>query len=125
VSSAAVSALHLSPQETDRKLCRDQCQVALSASTTSARSLRISAVTQRLDSASSPKSRAGLWILCLVLMVHPSGLVWLLLGSDLPPAGQALGRIAGFASGGIGMGLLATRESGKWQSCGVIAAVDL
>jgi hypothetical protein len=33
----------------------------------------------------------------LILIVQPSALVWLLLGADLSQAGQALGRIAGFA----------------------------
>jgi hypothetical protein len=32
-----------------------------------------------------------------ILIVQPSALVWLLLGADLSQAGQALGRIAGFA----------------------------
>ena len=33
----------------------------------------------------------------LVLIIRPSLFTWLLFGAPLPPAGQALGRLAGFA----------------------------
>jgi hypothetical protein len=38
----------------------------------------------------------------VVLIIRPSALVWLLLGADLSPAGQALGRVAGFALVSLG-----------------------
>lgn len=39
----------------------------------------------------------------LVLMVSPSLFTWLILGAELPPAGQALGRLAGIAMIGAGL----------------------
>jgi hypothetical protein len=54
-------------------------------------------------------------------MVQPSPLVWLLLGADLSRAGQALGRIAGFALLALGWACWPRQEGARSGSAAPLA----
>jgi hypothetical protein len=57
----------------------------------------------------------------LILMVRPSALVWLLLGADLSQAGQALGRIAGFALLSLGWACWPKQEAASGTTAAPLA----
>jgi len=57
----------------------------------------------------------------LILIIQPSALVWLLLGADLSQAGQALGRIAGFALLSLGWACWPKREAASGTTAAPLA----
>jgi hypothetical protein len=52
----------------------------------------------------------------LVLMVSPSFVIWLLLGAQLSPPGEAIGRVAGFGLLGLGVACWPQTPSPNRQS---------
>src|SRR5262249_2663667 len=56
-----------------------------------------------------------------ILIIRPSALVWLLLGTDLSQAGQALGRIAGFALLSLGLVCWPKREAASGTTAAPLA----
>jgi hypothetical protein len=57
----------------------------------------------------------------LILIVKPSALVWLLLGADLSQAGQALGRVAGFALLSLGWACWPKQEAASGTAAAPLA----
>jgi hypothetical protein len=49
----------------------------------------------------------------IVLIADPSFVAWLLLGSALSPAGDAIGRVAGFGLFALGLACRPTRAAGR------------
>jgi hypothetical protein len=62
----------------------------------------------------------------LALMIHPSLVTWLLLGEQVSGAGEALGRVAGFAFFGLGLACWPHIESAGFnQSLRALLAYNL